>query len=107
KYFSTSAPVTPGYLGCYNDVDAASDKDLNLANTNQPAMTIESCITYCLQNDYLYAGLQAGRNCYCGNSYGKHGKALDSDCNSKCAGSITETCGGTLKNSIYSRKHVS
>ncbi|ESO07455.1 hypothetical protein HELRODRAFT_184133, partial [Helobdella robusta] len=41
--------------------------------------------------------------CYCGDSYGKHGKVLDNVCNSACGGlPLTEYCGGPSSNNIYS-----
>lgn len=46
--------------------------------------------------------------CYCGNTYGTHGLSTsDSDCNNVCSmGKNNETCGGTLKNSIYEVKSI-
>ena len=45
--------------------------------------------------------------CYCGETYGKHGMADEADCNSPCAGDMTETCGGFFRNSIYETGKIS
>ena len=50
---------------------------------------------------YKYAGVQFAQECYCGNSYGKHGALPESDCGYKCPGDESISCGGILANSIY------
>ena len=51
---------------------------------------------------YRYAGVQYGTQCYCGNSYGKHGSKEISDCRMECGGSgIYEDCGGIYANNVY------
>ena len=49
---------------------------------------------------YSYAGLQAGKWCTCGDSYGKHGSVTDSECNHACPGGAGN-CGAPWRNSIY------
>ncbi len=39
--------------------------------------------------------------CYCGHSYGKHGKASDTECNKLCPTRQGYLCGSVLRNSIY------
>ena len=50
---------------------------------------------------YRYAGLQNGGECRCGNDYGSHGKAPESDCKATCLGDRRMICGHFLKNSVY------
>ena len=106
-------------MGCYRD---SSTRDLpNWLLTDFTSLSIESCITTCLNSDYPYAGVQAGyffsngcnywelktyyKNfksyaCFCGNSYGSQGTATN--CNSPCSGNSNEICGGGWANSVYS-----
>ena len=46
-------------------------------------------------------GLQDHSECYCGNSYGKHGLSDEEDCDFPCDGNPKEICGGGLRNSVY------
>ena len=40
--------------------------------------------------------------CFCGQQYGKYGRAAESDCNVKCYGDERQICGGDYRNSVYS-----
>ena len=46
--------------------------------------------------------VQFGSECWCGNSYGKHGVLEETACNTPCVGdpSLVNRCGGALANSI-------
>ena len=49
---------------------------------------------------YLYAGLQWGVECRCGNSgYDRYGNGTG--CNLNCNGNASQICGGSLYNSVY------
>ena len=64
-------------------------------------MTILQCIQTCTQKRYHYAGLQFGKQCFCGDSgYDKYGIATN--CDMACAGNSQETCGGSIANQVYS-----
>jgi len=39
--------------------------------------------------------------CFCGDTYGKHGPGLESSCSMKCLGDNTQICGGFGRNSVY------
>lgn len=47
--------------------------------------------------------VQMGEECWCGNSFGRHGKADSGDCSSSCSGPASGSfaCGGAFRNSIY------
>ena len=53
-------------------------------------------VIICGLQGYLYAGTQYGSECFCGNSYGKHG--ISSACSHSCDGDPTQNCGGYLAN---------
>ena len=46
-------------------------------------------------------GLQSGKQCLCGNSYGKYGLSDEEDCHYLCKGNPKEICGGGWINSVY------
>jgi len=84
------------YLGCFKD---RKDRDISGFSFNAPNMTKDLCLAKCRQKGFSYAGLQYSRYCFCGNSYGKLGKA--NNCNMPCAGDKAQTCGGGWANSVY------
>ena len=90
------------FLGCYKnkgDAYGYSQSDLShYANLHSP-MNVQKCVTYCGEMGFPYAGLQDGKFCACGKSYGRYGKA--NNCNIKCSGDIHQNCGGLWSSSIY------
>jgi len=89
---------TAPYKGCYKD---NTQRDLPFGGPQSNSMTVETCQASCKQNNYQYAGLQNGEECWCGNSYGKYGADL-SACNTNCAGNANEFCGQSFHNDVYS-----
>ena len=95
------------YIGCYKDEFQASERDLigslllndNIENKIQP----QYCEDYCGSKGFKYYGVQYGSECWCGNSYGKHGQLPDTRCNTQCVGQWNEPlrCGGELANSVF------
>ena len=57
---------------------------------------------------FHYAATQYRTQCFCGNSYDKYGAA--DNCDVKCAGDQSQTCGGGWANQVYDvrghRKYV-
>ena len=48
---------------------------------------------------FPYAGLQFGKQCRCGHSFGRFGHS--NGCDTPCSGNSSETCGGWLAQNIY------
>lgn len=88
------------YMGCFKD-DGDRDLVTNTYMSNHD-MTVEMCVAYCRQKGYAYAGVQSTSQCFCGNSYGKHGPS--NNCVDKCGGNPNEICGGAWTNSIFKVK---
>ena len=45
--------------------------------------------------------LQHVDECRCGNSYGRHGKVDETECDTTCNGNGFQICGGGHRNSVY------
>jgi len=111
EIYSCAGWAAAADVGCY--ADTLDAPDLPGSNITAPpgGMTRDICIQFCGSQRYLYAGLQNGRDCRCGNTYGRHGTS--DQCNKPCEGDPTgqTICGGLLANSIlhtgiFSREQV-
>jgi len=83
-------------LGCYKDsfntrLLLGSMRKMKEDNSQQ------SCLSLCKKAGYIYAGLEYGIECFCGNSLPPTAKRVqDSQCNMPCSGKPDSTCGGYL-----------
>jgi len=82
------------YIGCFND---SHDRDLKHKKGNFAVGDREHCFKACQDAGYQYAGLQGKGQCFCGNSYGKHGEGKE--CSAKCARGSKDF--GFLSNCVY------
>jgi hypothetical protein len=90
-------PVNSSHLGCYADKD---QRDLNAT----PAVWVRdasACVQSCAGKGYRYAAVQAGSQCFCGNSFGKYGTSAACK---PCSNTPKEFCGGNWGNSVYEIK---
>jgi microcystin-dependent protein len=95
-------PPSPSsaYVGCF--IDMVEDRDLTTLAYVSEANSPELCAAVCSATQYAFYGLQYGTECWCGDSYGKHGAAAQSgDCNMKCGGNAEAACGSGNRNSVY------
>ena len=85
------------YVGCFRD--NPRDRDLGTRALDIPRVNVSTCVTWCREHYYKYAGLQAaGASCWCGPEFGKHGPGT---CSDTCPGDTEHTCGGAESNSVY------
>ncbi|XP_070571245.1 cubilin-like [Ptychodera flava] len=64
-------------------------------------MTIQHCLNFC-QGKYLFAGINNGTFCYCGNPSYKGDELLPNEkCNTPCTGSELQSCGGPSSVGLY------
>ncbi|KAI9449832.1 WSC domain-containing protein, partial [Lactarius psammicola] len=88
-------------LGCYTD-DPSRPTLTSVGNRDQFNMTVENCVRFCDSRYNIYAGVENGEDCYCGNVTTVGSKsAPPKDCSSKCVGDISETCGGSNRLNLY------
>jgi len=87
--------------GCYTDNVAA--RTLTSAGyTDTTNMTVENCVNFCNKQNYIYAGVEYGQECYCGNVISNGGTtASDSDCSFPCTGNANEICGAGSRLNLY------
>lgn len=87
------------YLGCYIE---SPGRILTGKSSSNDTMTIESCQSFCLQNNFRLAGVEYGRECYCGSRLVQGASfTTQSTCNMKCKGNAQQTCGGTSRVSVF------
>ena len=89
------------YVGCFLDNPRARDLPYRAVGLRE--VGVSSCLAWCEQEYYQYAGIQAGSQCWCGASYGRHGPG---NCQLCSAGGEEgegeeETCGGESSSSVY------
>ena len=72
-------------------------------STNTPAL----CMKLCHDKGYLYAGVEAGSMCNCGNTPPPESILVNEDqCNLTCSGDATQTCGGDSMMDVYNTGNV-
>ncbi|KAM0548193.1 hypothetical protein ACHAPJ_009991 [Fusarium lateritium] len=105
---STATPQGPavnpganGYtsIGCYTE--ATSGRALpNGRGVDSP--TVANCVQACSNDNFVYAGVEYGGECYCGNSFSDGSvPAPLTDCGMTCNGNSSEYCGGPNRLNVY------
>ncbi|KAI9716656.1 MAG: hypothetical protein M1812_005194 [Candelaria pacifica] len=86
--------------GCYNGPALTGGSKYE----NSTGMTVESCVAFCQDASYDYAGVQYSTQCFCDKSVAKNATATnDGDCNNLCSGNRREFCGAYGKLNIYQK----
>ncbi|KAF5637309.1 WSC domain protein [Fusarium tjaetaba] len=82
-----------------------------LVMSDSNSMTIDTCLEKCWM--YKYAGVENGRECWCGNninwqgllpSFGQGKNVSMTDCNIGCPGNNLAYCGGLARMNLYINK---
>ncbi|KAJ3887188.1 WSC domain-containing protein, partial [Lentinula edodes] len=86
-------------------IDNTSAGRLLTTNSGLPSSTMTKvvCIEYCVANNWTYAGVEDGGECYCDELFHEDGwQGTDSsECNMPCNGDPTQTCGGPNRIDVY------
>jgi len=94
------APPTPkGYLGCFVDKGRRALYGVGRVMSSN-RNNVRMCQAACKRRGFVYAGMQNGSQCFCGNKLG-YQKRTDRECNRKCPGRSKFKCGGSWRNSIW------
>ncbi|KAF9005041.1 copper radical oxidase with WSC domains [Cyathus striatus] len=90
----TTLPGNWTSKGCFTDLTNGGRTLDGQTFASGTAMTVEACINFCIQDDFVFAGTEFGGECYCGNAIANGGtQAPDTDCNTACTGNSNELCG--------------
>ncbi|KAK1239930.1 hypothetical protein MKX08_007372 [Trichoderma sp. CBMAI-0020] len=97
------------YYGCVSEPSAGKLMDNQVYN-NDTTMTPQVCLSHC--EEYKYAGVEYGQECWCGNTLNLAGwsgatpgkNVSSSQCNMVCPGNATEYCGTGNILQLYVRK---
>ncbi|XP_044539017.1 WSC domain-containing protein 1-like, partial [Gracilinanus agilis] len=87
------------YVGCF----AEGDQDRALKGEvfyDLRKMTVAGCQEACAEWTYVFAGLQDGTECYCGNRLPQR-SCRAQECNRECRGEKGSVCGGPGRLSVY------
>ncbi|KAF8258448.1 WSC domain-containing protein [Lactarius quietus] len=103
-------------LGCYNDSISARALQVTV---NAGSTTVESCVAACQAQEFTLAGVEYGRECWCGSQL-QHGSTFYGNangidttapfhrydpngvyCDMGCEGNPAETCGGPALLDLY------
>ncbi|PVH70063.1 WSC-domain-containing protein [Cadophora sp. DSE1049] len=69
-------------------------------------MTAKACLDGCASLGFSLAGLEWGRECFCGNTIiGDNRPVAEERCNSACTGNKSQNCGGPAALNIYIREN--
>ena len=81
--------------------DRLLPKLTNVGSTN----TVDSCREYCRSIYFSFFGVQASTWCACGKSAPPESSYKpQADCNVKCPGDSSQTCGGHWRMNVYETK---
>uniref|UniRef100_A0A1I8FI82 WSC domain-containing protein n=1 Tax=Macrostomum lignano TaxID=282301 RepID=A0A1I8FI82_9PLAT len=65
------------------------------------SMTVGRCYGLCKKKGFRFFGVQIGKQCWCGNHYGRYGRRDKRECRYQCRGDKTTYCGGSWRNDVY------
>ncbi|TDZ14852.1 WSC domain-containing protein [Colletotrichum sidae] len=84
---------------CYTDSPSARALSYKVPSFDK--FSAAQCVSQCAGLGYLFAGLEYGSECYCGNTIDNGNKPASSGCDMSCAGNRADTCGGAGRVNIY------
>jgi hypothetical protein len=94
-------PGVDGYqsIGCYTEAPQGRALPDGKATDKK---TVALCIDACKQSNYMYAGLEYGGECWCGNQFTEGSvPAPMEECKMTCNDNSTEYCGGPGHLNVY------
>ncbi|WRT70456.1 uncharacterized protein IL334_007454 [Kwoniella shivajii] len=95
----TPSGFPANYIGCVND---GSPRVLPNYSITNGGMSTDNCRKICVAAGYNNYGTESGTQCYCGTTKPVSPLLPDTQCNTKCPGAPTESCGAGGKLSLYS-----
>lgn len=82
-------------LGCV--VDDVYKRVLAVLKASEEEMTVAKCMESCKADGFSIAGVEFGRECFCGDGLGEDAVMTEEGCDMRCTGNATEFCGGATR----------
>jgi hypothetical protein len=104
---STSAlgpsPTSWSALGCYTDENPkySALEELVSSKGGDKSLSIASCQDSCYKGAFIFAGVKAGNECWCGDNVLGDLANNATECNIPCSGDKTKMCGGSKRLNIF------
>ncbi|KAK4168342.1 WSC domain-containing protein, partial [Cladorrhinum sp. PSN259] len=96
------APPAVNSLGCYYDGQGGK-RAIDAGAFASDTMTVETCTQFCADRGFRLAGVEYGRECFCGDVLSDgNGPAASEDCSFPCAGDPLQKCGAGNRLNLYS-----
>ncbi|KAF0327419.1 hypothetical protein K4K61_005780 [Colletotrichum sp. SAR11_59] len=89
------------YLYCHTEGDGG--RALREDGYSSDNMKAEDCGQYCSNKGFNFAGVEYGRECYCGSTIHGGSIAAEADCQMRCSGDAKSYCGSGGRLNIYAR----
>ncbi|KAI9759784.1 MAG: hypothetical protein M4579_002083 [Chaenotheca gracillima] len=88
--------------GCY--VDPVNPRALDFVGYWGEQITTTGCVKFCDSKGYAFAGTENAGQCFCGHALnGGKPAASSGECDAKCKGDASETCGGSARLSLFEK----
>ncbi|CAG8820330.1 43101_t:CDS:1, partial [Gigaspora margarita] len=96
------------YQQCVKDSPYCNQRLLNgtISPLELATMTVDKCIEFCRQNNFEFAGLEIGTQCFCAHNYDHVNQLSSDECSTSCAGDNNQICGGPLALSVYRTSEI-
>jgi hypothetical protein len=98
-------PSKWSYQGCFTDspsLRVLSGPSTCFDDTGSNGATQEKCIEFCDQAGYSVAGVEWGKECYCGYLLDSSAvKSPETDCSMTCTGNDAENCGNGGRINVF------
>ncbi len=87
--------------GCWTEISPV--RALSGASAfSSTLMTVTDCGNYCLNEGYLWFGVEYSSECYCGSALDLASvNVVNTDCYMPCSGAPGQVCGGPNRLSVY------
>ncbi|KAI0052424.1 WSC-domain-containing protein [Auriscalpium vulgare] len=90
-------------VGCYTDT--ASARTLAGATFTNSSMTVDACFAFCETDQYVFAGVEFGKQCFCDYAIQSPGTATSpGECTLPCGGNSSEICGAPNRINLYTNE---
>ena len=90
--YTNSGPPGTSRIGCL--VDDVYARALSVFQASEDDMTVAGCTSSCTAAGHTLAGVEFGRECFCGDSIDNNATTTEEGCDMTCTGNKTEFCGG-------------